>query len=230
MDSDDYWDPDHLVTMGEILNAHPKACMVYCGKKWVDEQGNPFASNYVQEIFPEGWIFSAMFEANYISSTSVVVARRDAVLEVGGFDEVHDLRNAEDYQLWFRMSAMYAVAASSQKTVNYRRHDSNLTLDEVSYLRGYLCALESACTLIEEGLVHENNKPGLIDMPKRMKRAYEAAVVSLLYRRQYHATREFCTKAIKKGYWSTPLVLRFFFAIIPTPLRIVIFSFRKMIS
>lgn len=227
LDSDDYWDPEHLVTMVKILNSHPKACLVYCGKKWVNEDGNLLSSTTVQERFPDGWIFRDMFEANYISSSSVVVARKDDLLEVGGFDEARELRNAQDYQLWLRMTAMYAVASSPQKTVNYRRHDSNRTRDEISRQRGLLYALESASTLIEEGLVNQRNEPARINVSARMKQQYESAVVSLYYSRQYHAAREFCLQAIKKGYWSTPLLLRFFFTIIPSPLRSIIHSLRK---
>ena len=228
LDSDDYWDRDHLAGMIRILNSHPESCMVYCGKKWIDENGFPFTTKYVQKKFPDGWIFRDMFiRANSITSASVVVARKNALCEVGGFDEVPELRNAQDYQLWLRMSALHAVASSSQETVNYRRHDTNRTRDVVSYLRGHIYALETACTLIEEGVVHEKNEPALINVSKRMKQQYGSAVMSLCYKRQYHAAHEFCVKAIKKGYWSKPLLLCFLFTIIPSPLRSIISSLRK---
>ncbi len=228
LDSDDYWDAEHLETMLQTLKDTPAACLVYCGKKWVDENGILLTNAFKQNNFPGGWIFRQMFESNYISSSSVVLARKEALVKAGMFGESQKLRNAQDYHLWLRMSAMYTLASSSQETVNYRRHDSNRTQDEVSRQRGLLHALETAVSLLNEGGVDERNVPEQINVQKRMRQYFQTAVTSLYFSENYPVAREFCLLALKKGYWTMHLGFRFFLTVMPASFRSAIPLLKKI--
>ncbi len=229
LDSDDYWDADHLDTMLQVLQTHPEACLAYCGKNWVDQSGNQLPDAPKQNYFPSGWIFSEMFEANYISTSSAVVVRKDVLQAVGCFGEGRELRNAQDYHLWLRISAGYVIASSSQKTVNYRRHDTNKTRNVLSRQRGLFTALEMGGSLLRDGKVNNRNALGQINVHQRMQQYFQTAVTSLYHNRNYPAVREFCLLAIKRGYWSQRLVSRFFLTALPTPLRNVIHSLRNIL-
>lgn len=52
--------------------------------------------------------------------TSSVLARRDALLEVGMFCESEAVRGAEDYDLWLRLAARYSFCYMPQPWVIYR--------------------------------------------------------------------------------------------------------------
>ncbi len=66
--------------------------------------------------------FSLLYGENPVC-TSTVLARRDAVLAVGGFDA--GLRQAEDWDLWIRLALHGPVAASTRhEAVHADREDS----------------------------------------------------------------------------------------------------------
>jgi glycosyltransferase involved in cell wall biosynthesis len=75
LDSDDYWDRDHLMLLLRHTKDHTNTALIYCGKKWVDINGNEILADMRQITFPSGWIFNDMFVANYISTTSVVLVK-----------------------------------------------------------------------------------------------------------------------------------------------------------
>lgn len=207
LDADDYWDQDHLLTMHSAFIDNPDAGLIYCEKKWVDESGSPIINHDKNINLPAGWIFNQLFEANHISSASVVVARREAIVEVGYFDESSDMRNAQDYQLWLRMSAKFEILSLPQKTVNYRRHTLNRTKDVISRQRGLVYALESGKYMLDNKLVDQRNHPSTIDAQDRLSRQYVSSVKALYYDQQYNMARSLCYKCIKNKIWSRQIFL-----------------------
>lgn len=215
LDSDDFWAPSHLSLLLNELTKIPHAGLIYCGKVWINEKGEELDDVHQQSFYPSGWIFRDLFEANYISSSSVVVARKEVIMQEGGFCEASEMRNAQDYELWLRISSKYEILSSQQKTVYYRRHGSNRTKDTVSRFQGLQYALNTACNLLQNDNVNLSNNPSMIDLPERMKKFYKNAVISLLYLGAYSEAKAFCVEAIKRGYCSTPLLLRFPLTFLP---------------
>ena len=66
---------------------------------------------------------------------STVVARRDAVLAAGRFDEHPDLIATEDFDLWLRMSQREPIAYLPQPMTFYRVHAGSLSAN-TRFLRG----------------------------------------------------------------------------------------------
>ena len=215
LDSDDFWENEYLSHMIKTVSKHPEAGLIYCGKKWVDSTGKKWVSEPKQTKYPSGWIFRDLFCANYISSCSVVVARKDCLLQSGGFYELKELRNAQDYHLWLRMSAVREICSSSKLLVNYRRHGSNRTHDVVSRQRGILFSLNYAAYLIRVKKVDNRNSPELINYRERLAIAYTDAVNSLFWNQKFSDVVRVGVTALSKGYVNCSIVLRLLVSFFP---------------
>lgn len=138
LDADDEWLPEKLARSvarfsapGMILTAHNGWVVSDGCERYLDiaRRFRDAAADPIHALYRRGFI-----------STSSVVARRDAVLAAGGFDET--LRTGQDFDLWLKMlgrpNAIYEVfedsltryyVSSSGITGNrLRRLDNTLTI------------------------------------------------------------------------------------------------------
>jgi len=102
LDSDNTYRPDHLNVLIRELERNPEVAMVY-GDRWiVDENGedaggvgrfHDFNIDLLMGSFAEG-------KGNYIDTSDVLV-RRQALYDVGGWDERY--KRMLDWNLWVRM-------------------------------------------------------------------------------------------------------------------------------
>ena len=67
---------------------------------------------------------------NRIGSTSAAMVRRQAFLDLGGFDA--SLSHNEEYALWLRMAAHASVLATNAVLVKYRIHAGNISRDTIT--------------------------------------------------------------------------------------------------
>lgn len=99
LDADDEWLPEklaqtmpHFTTADMVLVSHNVI---------VDDQGSETRVECFARFRDSGKHFSGLYRRGYIS-TSTAVARRSAVLAVGGFDTA--LANAQDFDLWLALT------------------------------------------------------------------------------------------------------------------------------
>lgn len=213
LDSDDYWDADHLEQLVENLKKNKDAVLVYCGKKWIDKDGNTLTDFARQEKFPSGWIFNDLFKANYISTASVVLVKKSIFHAIGGFNE--KLWNAEDYDLWLCISAIAQVCGVPVYTVNYRRHATNLTLQTMKALRGDLVVLKKCINMIAKKQVDKRNNPERIDVRNRMKQFYNDAALSLFHLGEYRELRSLGFDVIKHCCITKSFLIRWILCWLP---------------
>lgn len=72
----------------------------------------------------QGWILEKIICGNFIG-TSTVLVRRQALLDVGGFDE--SLRSIQDWDLWVRLSSKYESCYLGEPLVRYRVHAKSVS-------------------------------------------------------------------------------------------------------
>jgi glycosyltransferase involved in cell wall biosynthesis len=214
LDSDDYWDRDHLKLLLKHAQDHPEAVLIYCGKIWVDEEGNLIQNSFKQTQFPSGWIFNDMFHANYISTTSAVLVKRDIVIKLCGFDV--QLRIAEDYDLWLRIAAISPICGVPIYTVNYRRHDSNLTLQNIRQFKADIVVLKNARSMFYEHRVDSRNNTDKMKIQKRIKQFYKDSSVGLFSLGEYKELQTLGLDAIKNRYLTVHLLIRFLLSWLPS--------------
>lgn len=100
LDSDDIWYPNKLERCIALLKVS-KADVLCHGERWIKAEGCYRDVMYGPES--RASYRSLLFDGNCLS-TSAVVARRSALLEIGGFSEEPQFVTAEDYDLWLRLA------------------------------------------------------------------------------------------------------------------------------
>ncbi len=132
LDADDSMRRDNLSKKVEILERYPNVALVHSAVESVDEHGNPVLRRTstrkngdvrVERLFPN------ILYGNSIVHSSVL-ARRKAIDEVGGWDP--ELRYADDWDLWLRLSRRYEFAYIGEQLVRKRVHQGSIEW------RGYL--------------------------------------------------------------------------------------------
>lgn len=120
LDSDDLWMPDKLERQVPMFSNDDAVGVVHCGIQQIDESGQLI----LPELLPtaRGDIFDKMITEFYhlIGSASGVVARRELVMAVGGFDEA--LVYSEDQDLWLKLAHISKVDFVSAVLVTLRFH------------------------------------------------------------------------------------------------------------
>lgn len=122
LDSDDYWEPNHLSTVAALLDKYPDAAVASSAIRFFGSKSGTFHSHV-----PEGPPTDALRAAFYGTAIPLItsVVRRDALLAVNGFDESE--RCAIDFDLWLRLARRYKFVASRDITVNYRWHANQIS-------------------------------------------------------------------------------------------------------
>ena len=126
LDADDLWSPDRLALFARQLAARPEGVVWAC--TWRRE-GRPLAplpsaawvARHSRRI-PRG-----RFLAMNQFQTSTVVARREALLAIGGFDPEVD--GAADWDLWTRLARTGSVWLTSAPLVTYRTGTDRVSSD-----------------------------------------------------------------------------------------------------
>jgi glycosyltransferase involved in cell wall biosynthesis len=104
LDSDDIWQPDKLAKqMVLFTSGRPEVGFVHNSFFYIDEDGRRIMEDKVIPPRKRGDIFADLLVGYVLSgSASAVVARRDLMTAIGGFDET--LLHAEDWDVWLKLA------------------------------------------------------------------------------------------------------------------------------
>lgn len=137
---DDLMQPDNLARKVAALDADPAVGLVHSGVEVRREEGAPdFYAAWLEQS-PTDFVLDGLayfhrllFRGNRICAPTVV-ARRERLLQLGGFNE--HLHFACDYELWMKVAVDARVAYLSSPLVVYRWHAGNAT-HEFRFERGF---------------------------------------------------------------------------------------------
>ena len=124
IDSDDLWEADKLVVVSECIEANPDHNIFCHGEYHVTSGGDSTVVDYGKSYDYGKDLSSQLYLRNFFS-TSAVVCRKELILKVHGFDE--QMMNAQDYDLWLKMSPDATPYFISQCLGKYRIRDGNIT-------------------------------------------------------------------------------------------------------
>lgn len=122
LDADDLWEHHHLATVVPILERHPEAAVAFGGTRRFGTR-----SGDVLGYVPPGEPRHVFWEAfdDWIHIPTAAVCRRDALLEIGGFDETE--RCSVDYDLWLRLARRYPFVSTQRITTRWRWHPGQIS-------------------------------------------------------------------------------------------------------
>lgn len=123
MDADDVSVPDRLMREVAFMEEHPEIGLLGGATEWIDAAGRSLHIDYPPTENHE--IKSDLVTRCPFWQSSVVI-RRDAFVLMGGYRAV--FAQAEDYDLWLRISENYECANLKDVVLRYRIHPYQLTL------------------------------------------------------------------------------------------------------
>src|SRR5215813_1636293 len=140
LDGDDAWTPDYLAVQTDFLREHPQTDIVY--SNGVVFGDTPLAGRLAMDFSPShGEVNFESLVSCRCSVMTAVLARKAAILAVGGFDE--SLRRAEDFDLWMRAAhAGIKISYHERVIFRHRKRNSGLSADRAAMREGALAALE----------------------------------------------------------------------------------------
>jgi glycosyltransferase involved in cell wall biosynthesis len=139
LDDDDEWLPEKIAVQKVVFDqaASARLGLVFCdgyivfdndpGKKELYNPGNENRTPSHQDLL----------YADYIGSTSQPLILKDAIVDVGMFDETFPAR--QDYEMWIRISGKYNVQGIDQPLFLYHQHEGEqITSSGRRALMGYV--------------------------------------------------------------------------------------------
>jgi hypothetical protein len=133
LDSDDRWLSDHLAVVTEALEREPAAVLASTTPRHLMEGRASAADAVLLDPLP------THFFGNPVGHPSSVAVRRDAVLEVGGFDE--RLAAGEGAELWARLAFHGPFSLIRRRTIIKQRTAGSL-LEQGRDRGGFLDAFD----------------------------------------------------------------------------------------
>jgi glycosyltransferase involved in cell wall biosynthesis len=128
----------------EVFQRQPEVGVVYTRYQHVEVDGKTPAPLSDPPLL-SGDIFCDLLLSNGNAIlTSAALVRREALLDVGLFDERSDLRGTEDWDLFLRLAAGYHYASIDEILLLYRRHVGGLTANSYRMAQGRLVTIQKA--------------------------------------------------------------------------------------
>lgn len=116
LDADDIWTEDKLEYQLRALEENAQAAVAYSWTDYIGESGEFLYPG--SHITLNGNVYQKLLFKNFIENGSNPLIRRDALKDVGHFDE--SLPPAEDWDMWLRLAARYHFVAVPRPQVLYR--------------------------------------------------------------------------------------------------------------
>ena len=162
LDSDDMWMPNHLAEMMEVLQRDPTLDLVYGDTVNFGDLAREGATTMGANPSEGRATFESLVLCKCTVVSSTVVARRQALMDAGLFDE--SFIQGEDFDLWARL-AYRGGCIDYRKHIHARRriHKGNLTGDTIASFAGQARALRK--------LMNELDLPE--DLRKEMQKEVE---------------------------------------------------------
>lgn len=135
LDDDDTWMPHKLAAIHEVIatSSDPDLTLVYSGNIKYDFASGRVVSQSRPRV--RGRVLGRVLYENCVGGMSVVVARRDVLLRVGGFDE--EFMALQDMELYVRLAEQGTFDFVEDPLVRIRWSDRDrITINPVKKLQG----------------------------------------------------------------------------------------------
>lgn len=127
LNADDYYLPGSLERIVAVIESQPLATWITAPCKIVDGEGNEirrYVTAYKQWLLRRHRFWSLLIQ-NYVAAPSTFV-RRDALLQLGGFDR--RFKYSMDYDLWLRLARGRAPVLVDEPVAAFRMAGESLSM------------------------------------------------------------------------------------------------------
>ncbi len=140
LDADDLWMPDKLEAQLKALQENPQAGVAYSWTDYIDESGKLLP----QRIYGNftGNVYLKLLLADFVGNGSNPLIRKQALVEVGGFDEL--LVAGQDWDMWVRLASKYPFVAVPSVHILYRVSGSSWSTNLARREAGFKRVIEKA--------------------------------------------------------------------------------------
>jgi hypothetical protein len=146
MDADDIAIKDRLMWQVDFMESHPKLAVLGGAVEWIDATGKALSTHQVP-VEPRE-IKSALLARN-VFWHSTVLMRREAFALAGGYRGV--AADAEDYDLWLRLSDVAELANLGVVVLQYRIHPFQVSIRKRTQQTLTKLAVQAAALSRREG-------------------------------------------------------------------------------
>jgi glycosyltransferase involved in cell wall biosynthesis len=167
LDGDDLWEPDHLRVQVDRFDAVPGLDLVYSDALLFGD--SPHAGRTFMELSPSaGRVnFESLVTLRCLVITSCVVARREALIAAGLFDE--RFFHSEDFDLWARMAHRGGrLEFHRAVSARHRIHSASLGASQNSLIRGQMAVSQK----LRATLALTEREAGMLDRHVRWCEAH----------------------------------------------------------
>lgn len=130
LDADDIWTPDKLASQLQALQENTTAAVSYSWTDYINENGEFLLSG--THITVNGDVYEQLLVINFLENGSNFLVRREAFIEVDGFDE--SITACQDWDIGLRLARKYNFVAVPSVQILYRispnSQSSNLARQE----------------------------------------------------------------------------------------------------
>jgi glycosyltransferase involved in cell wall biosynthesis len=147
LDSDDLWAPAKLERQCAAMRARPGVRWSYCACRRIDAQGRPLSDEPMRARPPvDGWIFEPLLKLRTAVAMPTVVADRELVRAIGGFDEQQLFGEFHDFCL--RLALHSEVVAVREPLCSVRTHAEHYSGDRVAAQESWMRLYEKMAGLL----------------------------------------------------------------------------------
>ncbi|MFB2922227.1 glycosyltransferase [Aerosakkonema funiforme] len=150
LDADDRWTPDKLQAQLKALQENSEAAVAYSWSDFVDESGEFLRQGSYSTV--SGNVYEKLLLTDFLDNGSNPLIRRQAFMEVEGFDE--SLPAGQDWDLYLRLAARYNFVVVPLPQILYRVSANSISSNVMRLESGCLKAIERAFSEAPESLHH----------------------------------------------------------------------------
>ncbi|MBE9038750.1 glycosyltransferase [aff. Roholtiella sp. LEGE 12411] len=140
LDADDIWTADKLEIQLKALQENPQAAVAYSWTDYINENGAFVVSG--RHVNLNGDVYEELLLTNFLENGSNPLIRREALIELGGFDK--SLSAAQDWDMWLRLAYKFDFVCIPSVQILYRISANSVSSNLLRQEKACLQLLERA--------------------------------------------------------------------------------------